>query len=82
MSIDTAFNKNVQSELQQTIDRLVEGVRDPEVGRLAREDMDRMREETQKRIGSVESAIDLIRDARDQRDTSSMPRWPSNGYCP
>ena len=32
----------------------------------AREDMNRMREETRKRIGTVEVAVDLIRDAREQ----------------
>lgn len=63
MSIDTS--EVTKSELQQTMDRLVAGVRDPEVGRQAREDMDRMREETRTRIGTVEVAVDLVRDARD-----------------
>ena len=31
-----------------------------------RDDMDRMREETRKRFGTVEVAVDLIRDARDR----------------
>jgi hypothetical protein len=37
---------------------------DAEAGRKARADMDRMREETQQRIGTVEVAVDFIRDAR------------------
>ena len=55
-----------KQELDQAIARLLTGVRDPEAGRKAREDMDRMREETRKRIGTVEVAVDLVRDARDQ----------------
>ena len=55
-----------KQELDQAIARLLTGVRDPEAGRKAREDMDRMREETQKHIGTVEVAVDLVRDARDQ----------------
>ncbi|HQU43538.1 MAG: hypothetical protein B7Z73_01845 [Planctomycetia bacterium 21-64-5] len=65
MSIDTPTKADATSELQQAIERMMAGVRDPEVGRQARDDMDRMREETQKRVGTVEVAVDLIRDARD-----------------
>lgn len=46
--------------------RLLTGIRDPVVGQRAREEMDRMREETRKRIGTVEVAVELIRDARDR----------------
>jgi hypothetical protein len=55
-----------EHELEDAISRLLAGVRDPEVGRKAREDMDRMREETRKRTGTVEVAAELVRDARDQ----------------
>jgi len=55
-----------KQELDQAIARLMNGVRDPEAGRKAREEMDRMREETRKRIGTVEVAVDLVRDARDR----------------
>lgn len=51
-------------ELQATIVRLVQGRRDPEAMRKACERMDRMREELRARIGTVELAVDLIRDAR------------------
>ena len=40
--------------------------RDPEMVRKACERMDRMREELRARIGTVDVAVDLIRDARDQ----------------
>jgi hypothetical protein len=43
------------AELQVVIDRLVRGIRDPET-------MDRMRE----RVGEVEVAVDLIREAREE----------------
>lgn len=65
MSIDAPL-KTESSELEQTVARLLSGVRDPAIGRRAREEMDRMREETRKRIGTVEVAVELIRDAREQ----------------
>jgi len=40
--------------------------RDPEVVRKACERMDRMREELRRRIGTVEVAVELVRDAREQ----------------
>jgi hypothetical protein len=52
-------------ELRQAIERLIRGERDPEVMRRACERMDRMREELRARIGTVEMAVDLIREARD-----------------
>lgn len=66
MSIDVQPKNSGLSELEQTMARLVTGVRDPLVGERAREEMDRMREETRKRIGTVEVAVELIRDARDR----------------
>ena len=57
---------DVTKELQEVMDRLVRGTRDPEAGRRARADMDRMREETRQRIGTIEVAVDFIRDARNQ----------------
>lgn len=40
--------------------------RDPEMVRKACERMDKMREELRARIGTVDVAVELIRDARDQ----------------
>ena len=53
-------------ELEEVISRLMSGQRDPEAGKKAREEMDRMREETRKRIGTVDVSVQLIRDARNQ----------------
>jgi hypothetical protein len=55
-----------QQELNEAMSRLMKGIRDPEAGKKAREDMDRMREETRSRIGTVDVAVDLVRDARNQ----------------
>lgn len=63
MSIDTT-STDVTKQHQEAMDRLVRGIRDPEVGRKAREEMDRMREDTRQRVGTVEVAVDFIRDAR------------------
>jgi hypothetical protein len=67
MNTATEFNATeLNKELQDAVVRAMSGVRDDGMGRRAREDMDRMREETRLRIGTVEVAVDLIRDARDQ----------------
>jgi hypothetical protein len=54
------------TELQVAIDRLVKGIRDPRAMDRACERMDRMREEMRKRVGEVEVAVDLIREAREE----------------
>ena len=52
-------------ELQEAIDRLTKGVRDPEAARLSRERMDREREEMRQRIGTVDVVVPFLRDLRD-----------------
>lgn len=52
-------------ELEEVIARL-HGVRDPDAMRKSRAEMNRMREETRQRIGIVDMAVDLVRDARNQ----------------
>jgi hypothetical protein len=64
--METATTAEAYKELQEAIDRLIRGERDPEAMRKACERMDQMREELRARIGTVEVAVDLIRDARDQ----------------
>ena len=59
-----AIVSDVRKDLQEAIDRLVTGRRDEEAIRKACERMDRMREELRGRIGTVDVAVDLIRDAR------------------
>jgi hypothetical protein len=66
MSTETLSTAEAIKELEKAVDRLVKGERDPEVMRQACERMDQMREELRKRIGTVEIAVDLIRDARNQ----------------
>ena len=53
-------------ELQEAVDRLAKGIRDPEAMNRACERMDRMREEMRQRVGEVEVAVDLIRESRDE----------------
>jgi hypothetical protein len=66
MSIETAATDQARKELEEVVDRLINGVRDPEAIRKSRQRLDRMREELRQRIGTVEVAVDLIRDARNQ----------------
>jgi hypothetical protein len=55
----------VMAELQERAERASRGVIDPHVRRMARERMDRMREEFRRRHGDVNLAVALIREARD-----------------
>lgn len=64
MSID-ATNDLVQ-EIQQTLERASADVRNPVELRQAREEMNRVREELRQKIGVVDVAVELIRDARNQ----------------
>lgn len=61
MGIDTS----TIAELQEAADRATKGVRDPEAMRRACEQMDRSREELRRRVGTLNIAVDLVRDARD-----------------
>ena len=54
MSIDTKIPGNpatALAELRAALDRLANGIRDPEAARKSRERMDRLREENRKRLG-------------------------------
>jgi hypothetical protein len=64
MSIETATTD--RQRLEELIARLMRGERDPEAMRRACERMDRMREEIQKRIGTVDVAVRYIRELRDR----------------
>lgn len=64
MSSETNDAAWARRELEESVRRLLAGVRDPEAMRKAAERMDQMRERLQERIGTVEVAVDLIRDAR------------------
>lgn len=53
------------TELEDFIGKLMKGERDPEAAQKSRERMDRMREETKKRVGTVEVAVKFIRELRE-----------------
>jgi hypothetical protein len=52
--------------LEEAVDRLVKGVRDPESMREAAREMDAAREELKKRHGEMTVAVDLIRESRNE----------------
>lgn len=54
----------VKTQLRQTLDDLVNGIRRPEKMRAACERMDQMHEENRKLLGEQNIAVDLIREAR------------------
>jgi hypothetical protein len=66
MSIEISATAEATRELDEIVERLGNGTRDAGLMRKSRERMDQMREELRRRIGTVEVAVDLIRDARNQ----------------
>jgi hypothetical protein len=62
MSIDTS----ILIELQEAADKAAKGIRDHDAMRRACERMDAAREELRRRVGTLDVAVELIRDARDE----------------
>jgi hypothetical protein len=57
---------DVKAELQEALDNLSKGIRDPEKARRARERMNSIREENRQLFGEQNIAVELIRQTRDQ----------------
>jgi hypothetical protein len=62
----SAIAPELLAELEEAVERLMKGVRDPEVMRQAAEEMDAAREELRKRHGEMNIAVDLVRESRDE----------------
>jgi hypothetical protein len=60
-----AIPPELMVEMQERAERAARGVIDREARRMARERMDRMREEFRRRHGEMNLAVDLIRAARE-----------------
>lgn len=54
------------AELESVMADLATGKRDPEAMKKATQDMDRMREETRKKLGTLSVAADLLCEGRDE----------------
>lgn len=52
-------------DVQESIDRVLKGIRDLDAMRKAAERMDAMREEMRARVGNVDLAVPLIRETRE-----------------
>jgi len=64
---NVVISDDVKSQLRQTLDDLVKGVRRPDKMKAACQRMDRMREENRKLFGEQSVAVDLIRETREHR---------------
>jgi hypothetical protein len=64
MSTDTPTTS--KDELEELIAKLMKGEPDPEAAKKSRERLDRMRDETRKRVGTVEVAVEFVREHRDR----------------
>jgi hypothetical protein len=62
----SGISPDMVKELEEAVDRLVKGIRDPEAVRRACRRMDQMREEMRQRVGEGEWAVNLVREARDE----------------
>lgn len=65
MSIDITTTEDAR-QLEDLIARMMKGERDPEAAKKSRERMDHMREETRRRVGTVDVAVDFVRELRDR----------------
>jgi hypothetical protein len=57
---------DLDAEYEAAIERAMNRVRDPVAMERAAKEMDEGREEIRSRLGEIEMAVDLIRDARDE----------------
>lgn len=55
----------VTTELQEAAENASRRVRDPAAMRKACEEMDRIRKDVKRRLGTVDIAVELIREARE-----------------
>jgi hypothetical protein len=54
------------AELQRAVDNAMNGIRDPEAMDRAALEIDQGREEIRQRLGELNLAVELIREARDE----------------
>jgi len=69
--MSSEISSSALTELRETLARVQAGVRDPQAMRQACERMDRNREELRKKVGTLDMAVELIRDARNGRSSPS-----------
>jgi hypothetical protein len=65
-NLSPAISPEVMAELEEAAERAARGIRDPEAMKAACERMDRMREETRLEHGTLDVAVELIREGRDE----------------
>ena len=66
MTTETLTTVDAKRELAEAIERLKNGIRDPEATRRARERMDRRREQIFQKFGVLNIAVELIREVREE----------------
>jgi hypothetical protein len=64
MSIQAPISTELLERMHAAVERAAAGRRDPAQMRAACEEMDRIRESIQRRLGVIDLAVELIRDAR------------------
>jgi hypothetical protein len=62
----TGIPPDLAAEFQEALDDLAKGIRRPEKMQAACERMDRLREENRQLFGEQNSAVELVRQAREQ----------------
>jgi hypothetical protein len=56
----------LKAELEEALENIARGVRDPRKMKAACEEMDRIREENRRLFGETDIAVELIRQTREQ----------------
>ncbi len=64
MSTESLNDNDAKRQLAETVEQLRKSIRDPEAIRRTRERMDQMRAEVFEKFGTLNIAVDLIREAR------------------
>ncbi len=66
MSTVAIISPELMARMQAAADKAAAGIRDASAMDRAFAEMDRMREESRQKIGTVDVAVDLVRDARNR----------------
>jgi len=61
---ESTIPPELMAELQEAVDQIMKGVRDPDAMDPAAKEMDEGREEIKRRLGELNIAVELVRETR------------------
>lgn len=63
---ESTIPPELMAELEEAVDQIMKGVRDPDAMDRAAQEMDEGREEIKRRLGELNIAVELVRETRDE----------------